>query len=47
MIDAPDFGQVAKTEPYLATHYLGATRPARSVAASISSRMNLITFTHG
>lgn len=35
MIDAPDFGQVVKTEPYTATDYLGATRPAGSIAASM------------
>jgi cell wall-associated NlpC family hydrolase len=28
MIDAPDFGQRVKTEPYKETDYLGATRPA-------------------
>jgi cell wall-associated NlpC family hydrolase len=28
MIDAPDFGQRVKTEPYPGTDYLGATRPA-------------------
>jgi cell wall-associated NlpC family hydrolase len=33
MIDAPDFGQVVKTEPYTATGYLGATRPVGYVAA--------------
>jgi cell wall-associated NlpC family hydrolase len=35
MIDAPDLGQVVKTEPYAATDYQGATRPARSVAAQM------------
>jgi cell wall-associated NlpC family hydrolase len=28
MIDAPDFGQRVKSEPYTETDYLGATRPA-------------------
>lgn len=28
MINAPDFGQVIKTQPYKAQDYLGATRPA-------------------
>jgi cell wall-associated NlpC family hydrolase len=28
MIDAPDFGQRVKSEPYRETDYLGATRPA-------------------
>lgn len=31
MINAPDFGQVIKTEPYQAKDYLGATRPAATV----------------
>lgn len=35
MIDAPDVGQVVKTEPYTARDYLGATRPARSITASM------------
>ncbi|MFI9389224.1 C40 family peptidase [Kutzneria sp. NPDC052558] len=29
MIDAPDFGQRVKSEPYRESDYLGATRPAR------------------
>lgn len=28
MIDAPDFGERVKSEPYKETDYLGATRPA-------------------
>ena len=28
MIDAPDFGQVVRIEPYREQDYLGATRPA-------------------